>query len=33
MLRRPVTGEVVLAGPLEGQQVLAYIQGDAPIQR
>jgi hypothetical protein len=33
MLRRPLQGEVLLAGQLEGQQVFAFIEEDAPIRR
>ena len=33
MLRRPLQGVVLLAGQSEGQQVLAFIEEDAPVKR
>ncbi len=33
LLRRPLQGEVLLAGQLEGQRVLAFIEEDGPVQR
>jgi hypothetical protein len=33
ILRRRLQGEVVLAGQIEGQEVLAFIDVDAPLQR
>ena len=33
VLRRPLQGEVVLAGRIEGQQVLAFIEEEGPVQR
>jgi hypothetical protein len=33
LLRRPLQGEVLLAGQSEGQQVLAFIEEDGPVQR
>ena len=33
LLRRPLQGEVMLAGQIEGQQVLAFIEEEAPIRR
>ena len=33
ILRRPLQGEVVVAGRIEGQQVLEFIGEDSPLQR